>query len=137
MSVEGAQPVHAPGEEVSYDEPSVLARLRAIGGSMLPIVIGLVIVWTYFEMANSNFLTPRNLTNLLVQISSTGIIAIGLVLILLIGEIDLSVGSVAGLALALAPSQDWYKELGSSSSGFRPSSSRWAACSASTGCSCT
>jgi D-xylose transport system permease protein len=101
MSVEGAEEAHVPSEAQSYGEPSLLARLRGIGGSMLPIVIGLLVVWTYFEIANSNFLTPRNLTNLLVQISSTGIIAIGLVLILLIGEIDLSVGSVAGLASAV------------------------------------
>jgi D-xylose transport system permease protein len=101
MSVEDAEGVQIPGEEMPHDEPSVVARLRGIGGSMFPIVIGLVIVWSYFEMANSNFLSARNLTNLLVQISSTGIIAIGLVLILLIGEIDLSVGSVAGLSAAV------------------------------------
>jgi D-xylose transport system permease protein len=102
VSVEGAEAVHIPSEELpTQDEMSVVAKLRGIGGSMLPIVIGLVIVWTYFEIANSHFLSPRNLTNLLVQISSTGIITIGLVLILLIGEIDLSVGSVAGVASAV------------------------------------
>jgi len=82
-------------------ESSAITRLRRIGGSTLPIVIGLLVVWTYFEAANSHFLSPRNLTNLLVQISSTGIITIGLVLILIIGEIDLSVGSVAGVAAAV------------------------------------
>lgn len=76
-------------------------ELRRVGGDMLPIVIGLVIVWTYFQLANSNFLSARNLTNLLVQISSTGIITIGVVLILLIGEIDLSIGSIAGMTSAL------------------------------------
>jgi D-xylose transport system permease protein len=82
-------------------EVSPITRLRQIGGSTLPIVIGLLVVWTYFEAANSHFLSPRNLTNLLVQISSTGIITIGIVLILIIGEIDLSVGSVAGVAGAV------------------------------------
>jgi D-xylose transport system permease protein len=82
-------------------ESSAITRLRRIGGSTLPIVIALLVVWTYFEAANSHFLSARNLTNLLVQISSTGIITIGLVLILLIGEIDLSVGSVAGVAAAV------------------------------------
>jgi D-xylose transport system permease protein len=78
-----------------------ITRLRQIGGSTMPIVIGLLVVWTYFEAANDHFLSPRNLTNLLVQISSTGIITIGIVLILIIGEIDLSVGSVAGVAGAV------------------------------------
>jgi D-xylose transport system permease protein len=92
---------------------SVITRLRQVGGSTLPIVIGLLVVWTYFEAANSHFLSPRNLTNLLVQISSTGIITIGIVLILIIGEIDLSVGSVAGvagavLALLLVHGAPWW-----------------------------
>jgi D-xylose transport system permease protein len=94
-------------------EVSAITRLRQIGGSTLPIVIGLLVVWTYFEAANSHFLSPRNLTNLLVQISSTGIITIGIVLILIIGEIDLSVGSVAGvagavLALLLVHGAPWW-----------------------------
>jgi D-xylose transport system permease protein len=92
---------------------SVITRLRQVGGSTLPIVIGLLVVWTYFEAANSHFLSPRNLTNLLVPISSTGIITIGIVLILIIGEIDLSVGSVAGvagavLALLLVHGAPWW-----------------------------
>jgi D-xylose transport system permease protein len=96
---------------------SELRRLGRLGGNMLPIVIGLVVVWTYFDLANGNFLSPRNLTNLLVQISSTGIITIGIVLILIIGEIDLSVGSVAGmtaalLALSLAHGMPWWIAIG-------------------------
>jgi D-xylose transport system permease protein len=92
---------------------SSVRRFGRIGGDMVPIVIGLVIVWTYFEIASSDFLSARNLSNLLVQISSTGIITIGIVLILLIGEIDLSVGSVAGvtgavLALGLVQGFPWW-----------------------------
>jgi D-xylose transport system permease protein len=101
MSAGGADAGRIPADELPRNEASAVARLRGLGGSMLPIVIGLVIVWTYFEIANSHFLSPRNLTNLLVQISATGIITTGLVLVLLIGEIDLSVGSVAGLASAV------------------------------------
>lgn len=114
MSVEDAGKIHvSSGDFPAGEEISVVAKLRGIGGSMLPIVIGLAIVWTYFQIANSHFLSPRNLTNLLVQISSTGIITIGLVLVLLIGEIDLSVGSIAGvasavLALALVHGVPWW-----------------------------
>jgi D-xylose transport system permease protein len=46
---------------------------------------------------NPNFLTPRNLTNLMVQIADIGTVAVGIVFVLLLGEIDLSVGSLYGL----------------------------------------
>jgi D-xylose transport system permease protein len=64
---------------------------------MLPILLGLVIIWIIFQAANSHFLTPLNLTNLVLQIAATGTISVGIVLVLLLGEIDLSVGSVSGL----------------------------------------
>jgi D-xylose transport system permease protein len=63
----------------------------------LPILLGLVVIWIVFQAANPHFLTPLNLTNLVLQIASTGTISVGIVLILLLGEIDLSVGSVSGL----------------------------------------
>lgn len=67
----------------------------------LPVVLGLVIIAIIFQAANKNFLTPLNLTNLLVQIASMGLISVGIVLVLLIGEIDLSVGAVSGLCAAI------------------------------------
>lgn len=94
---------------------SLLAQVRARLASgelgVLPVVLGLVLIWTYFELQDSHFLTARNLSNLVLQISITGTIAIGLVLVLLLGEIDLSVGSVAGLTAAvlgtLVVNSDW------------------------------
>ena len=68
---------------------------------ILPIVLGLAIIWTYFQLQDAHFLTPRNLSNLVLQISVSGTIAIGIVLVLLLGEIDLSVGSVAGATAAV------------------------------------
>ena len=55
-------------------------------------------IWAIFEIANSNFLTAGNLTNLALQITGTALISIGVVLVLLLGEIDLSVGAVSGFA---------------------------------------
>ena len=74
-------------------------RRRVAQGDLgsLPIVAGLVVVWAYFQYSNSNFLTPGNLTNLMLQIAAVGTIAVGVVLVLLLGEIDLSVGAVSGL----------------------------------------
>jgi D-xylose transport system permease protein len=69
-------------------------------GSMA-VVIGLVIIGVIFQIANKNFLTPLNLTNLMAQIAVIGILSVGIILVLLIGEIDLSVGSVSGAAAAV------------------------------------
>ncbi|WP_228981590.1 sugar ABC transporter permease [Streptomyces sp. DH12] len=79
-----------------------LAR-RLSGGELgaLPVVAAVVVIWTVFQTLNSNFLSPRNLSNLSVDIVGTGMIAVGVVFVLLIGEIDLSVGSVSGLAAAV------------------------------------
>src|SRR5512138_710324 len=67
----------------------------------LPVLLGLVLIAIVFQIANPNFLTPLNLTNLLVQITAVGTLAVGVVLVLLIGEIDLSIGSVSGLTAAI------------------------------------
>jgi D-xylose transport system permease protein len=67
----------------------------------LPVLLGLILIAIIFQIANPNFLTPLNLTNLFVQIAAVGTIAVGVVLVLLIGEIDLSIGSVSGLTAAI------------------------------------
>ena len=67
----------------------------------LPVIIGLAAIWTYFYVQDPTFLDPRNLSNLILQIAVVGTIAIGMVLVLLLGEIDLSVGSTAGLTSAI------------------------------------
>ncbi|HXH98236.1 MAG TPA: hypothetical protein VNH40_13600, partial [Gaiellaceae bacterium] len=67
----------------------------------LPVILGLVVIAAYFQSQESTFLSARNLSNLVLQIAATGSVAVGIVLVLLLGEIDLSVGSVAGLCSAL------------------------------------
>jgi D-xylose transport system permease protein len=85
------------------------ARQGELGS--LPVVLGLAVAWGYFQAANSNFLSSGNLTNLMLQIASFGTISVGVVLVLLLGEIDLSVGYVSGLAAAtmavLNVKSDW------------------------------
>src|SRR3954449_1638635 len=75
---------------------AVLARLGS-----LRVFIVLALIWIIFQTQNSNFLTAFNLTNLVLQISAVGMISIGVTLILLLGEIDLSVGAVSGLCAAV------------------------------------
>ena len=74
---------------------------QARGNSALPVIAGLVVIWAILGSVNSNFLSPLNLSNLLMQMTGTGVIALGVLLVLLLGEIDLSVGSVSGLSSAV------------------------------------
>lgn len=67
----------------------------------LPVIVGLAIIWTVFQSLNPVFLAPNNLVNLLFDCSTVGVISLGIVCILMVGEIDLSVGSVSGFASAL------------------------------------
>ncbi|RST15069.1 sugar ABC transporter permease [Streptomyces sp. WAC05374] len=67
----------------------------------VPVLLSLASIWLIFVILNDNFLSPRNLSNLSVDIVGTGLIAVGVVFVLLLGEIDLSVGSVSGLAAAV------------------------------------
>ncbi|MDQ6772243.1 MAG: ABC transporter permease [Candidatus Dormibacteraeota bacterium] len=78
-----------------------LRRVRAGDFGPLPIVFGLVVISIVFQSLNSNFLTAQNVVNLLVQGAGIAVIAMGIVFVLLLGEIDLSVGYVSGVAAAI------------------------------------
>jgi D-xylose transport system permease protein len=67
----------------------------------LPIIIGLFLIAIIFYIAEPLFFSPRNFVNLLLQMAGITTIAIGIVFVLLIGEIDLSVGYVSGVAAVL------------------------------------
>ncbi|WP_329310924.1 sugar ABC transporter permease [Streptomyces sp. NBC_01262] len=79
------------------------ARRRLHEGDLgpAPVLLALAVTWMIFQGLNDNFLSPRNLSVLSVDIVGTGMVAVGIVFVLLIGEIDLSVGSLAGLSGAL------------------------------------
>jgi D-xylose transport system permease protein len=100
MAAEDA-PAAAIPPALAADQAGGLERIRRriTQGELgsLPVIAGLVVIWVVFQSLNSNFLSPRNLTNLIVQIADIGTITVGVVLVLLLGEIDLSVGSVSGL----------------------------------------
>lgn len=65
---------------------------------VLPVVGGLIVIAIVFGSLNEHFLSPENLTNLMLQMAATGTISLGIIMVLLLGEIDLSAGSVSGLA---------------------------------------
>jgi D-xylose transport system permease protein len=80
---------------------AMLARLKSGDLGSLPIVIGLIVILIVFQSLNNTFLNAFNLVNLCLQIASLTIIALGVTLVLLLGEIDLSIGSVSGVAAAI------------------------------------
>ena len=104
-------PDAARGSDVAVD-PRLLVREQGFAGYItefkrkmkagdlgsIPVVIGLAIIWIIFQSLNSNFLTANNLSDISIAMVGTGMIAVGIVFVLLLGEIDLSVGSVSGVA---------------------------------------
>ncbi|MET7893942.1 sugar ABC transporter permease [Streptomyces mirabilis] len=102
----------AAAAAVTAVDPRLLVREQGLAGyasefkrkmkagdlGSIPVVLGLVIIWIIFQSLNSNFLTAGNLSDISVAMVGTGMIAVGIVFVLLLGEIDLSVGSVSGVA---------------------------------------
>ena len=78
-----------------------LNRLR--GGDMgsLPAILGLVVLYVVFGLANDRFLSMLNQANLVIQAGSICVLAMGLVFVLLLGEIDLSAGVTSGVSAAV------------------------------------
>jgi D-xylose transport system permease protein len=72
-------------------------------GEAGPLLVILMVgaIWTFFQFQNDRFLSAGNLTNLMLQQAAVATISIGVVLILLLGEIDLSVGAVSGLCASV------------------------------------
>lgn len=79
-----------------------LDRIRSGDLGALPVIFGLIVIWAVFYSQESAFLSAFNLTNLSLQIAAVGIVSIGVVWVLLLGEIDLAVGSISGLCAAVA-----------------------------------
>jgi D-xylose transport system permease protein len=76
-------------------------RVRSGDLGMLPVIVGLIVISTVFSVLNPVFLAPNNLVNLLFDCATVGIISLGIVCVLMLGEIDLSVGSMSGLSSAI------------------------------------
>lgn len=78
-----------------------LDRTRSGDLGVLPVIGGLIVIWAVLQTLNPIFLSPANLVNLAMESSAVGIIALGIVSVLLVAQIDLSVGSVSGLSAAV------------------------------------
>ena len=103
----------------STESPTLLAyiqtyfkRLRTGDTGGFTIILGVIVIAFIFQSLNDNFLTPRNIVNLIVQMAGITTIAIGVVFVLLLGEIDLSIGYVSAvaavtMAIVMLPSNGW------------------------------
>jgi D-xylose transport system permease protein len=91
------------------ESPSGRFRLPTESLRAYTMIIALVAIWIYFQWKTVNplypygiFLHPNNFSNLLQQMSVTGVLAVGMLMVIVAGQIDLSVGSVVGLAGGVA-----------------------------------
>jgi D-xylose transport system permease protein len=99
-----------PAQVVEDERPSGVGpylrnwvdQVRAGELGSIPIVVAIVVIAIYMQARNSNFLTAGNFVNLIAQMSPFAIIGMGLVFVLLLGEIDLSVGYVSGMGGVIA-----------------------------------
>jgi simple sugar transport system permease protein/D-xylose transport system permease protein len=96
------------GDERLQQDAGLSGALRSFWRSVkagdvgvLPVVVGLLVICTIFQSLNPIFLSSANLVNLTLDSCAVGIISLGIVCVLLVGEIDLSVGSVSGLSGAI------------------------------------
>ncbi|MEF9907208.1 sugar ABC transporter permease [Streptomyces sp. P9-A2] len=111
-AADAVENTEAAAAAVTAVDPRLLVREQGFAGYLgefkrkmkagdlgsVPVVIGLVVIWAIFTGLNSNFLTAGNFSDMSVAMVGTGMIAVGVVFVLLLGEIDLSVGSVSGVA---------------------------------------
>ncbi|MFD5426847.1 sugar ABC transporter permease [Streptomyces sp. NPDC127084] len=105
----------AAHDAVTAVDPRLLVREQGIAGYLsefkrklhagdlgsIPVVIGLVIIAVVFQSLNSEFLSAKNISDIAVTMVGTGTMAVGIIFVLLLGEIDLSVGSVSGVSGAI------------------------------------
>lgn len=96
--------VNATGLSYARLRVGLRERVQALAAGdlgPLPVIVAIGAVWIFFQTQNGNFLTSRNLSNLTLQMAVTAILAMGVVVVMICGEIDLSLGSVTGVTSAL------------------------------------
>jgi len=78
------------------------AQQSGIPMRTITMTVVLVLIWAVFALLSDRFLSPRNLSNLAIELAITATLALGMLLVLLPGQIDLSAGSGVGLTGGLA-----------------------------------
>jgi D-xylose transport system permease protein len=91
-------PAGAQGESLGAYARRWWSGVRSGELGSLPIIVGLILIAIIFQSQNDRFLTAGNFVNLIVQMAAITILGMGIVFVLLLGEIDLSIGFVSGVA---------------------------------------
>lgn len=94
MSTPAAAPLPASPRATAFEALGGLRRFT------LPALLG--VIWVFFALVEPQFLSPRNLTMLMIEVAATATLAVGVLLVLLPGHTDLSVGAGAGLCGGIA-----------------------------------
>jgi D-xylose transport system permease protein len=89
------------GAELRAPRSDLLRRFIAGDLAELRVLLALGVIWLIFYIAEPRFMSSVNLENLVLQTTAVGLVSIGIVHVLLLGEIDLSVGAVSGLCAAI------------------------------------
>jgi D-xylose transport system permease protein len=118
MSAHGGGAAATADVVEGVEQPRLDLLRRFIQGDLaeLRVVLVLAVIWIIFYIQEDRFLSSVNLTNLVLQATAVGLVAVGVTLVLLLGEIDLSVGAVSGLCSAvmavLIQQEGWNPYLG-------------------------
>lgn len=94
-------PARTAPARTAVDGRGLLARLREDDLGAAPVVGVLVLIGIVLQLLDDTFLASDNLVNLTLQSSASGVLALAVVLVLMVGQIDLSVGAVSGLGSAV------------------------------------
>ena len=96
----GREPVEGVAGLGTYTR-DYLARVRGGGLGSIPAIVGLIVITIVFAVLHQGFLSAYNIEALVIQAAPIIVMAMGLVFVLLLGEIDLSAGTTGGLCSAI------------------------------------
>src|SRR4051812_26688583 len=92
--------VDRPTVTADFAPEKQTARIKAITADWraYTMVMALIAIWLFFHFSTGGvFLSARNFSNLMLQTAVTGVLAVGMLMVIVTGQIDLSVGSLVGL----------------------------------------
>src|SRR5947209_925887 len=114
MTTDAESKTNAAAPAIAPDGSAEAVKTNALGGIQIswdqvfrtvPIYVGLLVIWLYFDSQTAGlFIAPRNLSEMAQEFSYEAVLAIGVVFVLLLGEIDLSLGYLTLLSVALVAS---------------------------------
>jgi D-xylose transport system permease protein len=96
VQVEAVEAAAVPENERFFGRVADNVRAGNLGSG--PVIVGLILIAIFFSFTANNFLTAGNFNNIITQMAGTTMLAYGVVFVLLIGEIDLSISFVSGVA---------------------------------------